>query len=1116
MQNQDNVSAGLMHTESQIDTSDASAAPNVQFGGVSGQPETRGTRGVDAPFGFKPSTDERPAFWAGPSPSPWHTGGLFGVGSGSSARQAQNITPAGPPENRGTRGMDALFGLKSSTDARPTFGAGHLPSPSHAAGLFRTGTSSFGTGIPPNPEPFGFGSSARPAQHSSLFGPPATGMSTGPGRCIGVFSTGDVTETKVPEKPETLIQAVNRNSVDALQDLLPLTTNPQELDEVMDIVASKGDAVMMKFLLGSARVNVDGASNDTPLFRAALGHHLEAMKLLLDYGADPKKRSRGLRSHGCIMAGITVQLSTPLHAVAGFDNVTGVHTRNAFPQIAEVQQRARECCQLLLDAGCDPNSRGYDENTPLHFCAASNLIVVAETLLKHGADPFPVNKAGLIPLALVRLSTGRDSIPMIHLFTQHGRKLDEPCGNDRKTPLHHQFQLRHDIDLSLLSPSVTDWNVANAKGETVLHQVMSWTPLPTYKLVSDLIKLGADVRCKDDAGIQPIHSIISRYAPKFLEGQGPIIRLLLGVGANLDEKDHEGRTPLHHLVNEVTMRTGNYGAVCDFVREFSPDVHAVDHDGNGVLHLALQKGPESFTICLWSPAILTGLVEFGADPRLINRYGENLMHILMRCNHVKAGNFPVNILQLLFDYGISSSSQDEDGNTPLHILCSTKLNSTMKNWLKDKGLELVLSSGDIDLLQTPNHAGMEPIHLAAANSKPLVSKLISRGVSISNQTLTNQNVLHFAASAREGNNVGLLIAESRAKKTLDSLLNQRDGNGSSPLHKACQSGSLESVLFLVEAGAEVDIQDNTGVTPLDLCRNIIDQVEQAGVEMWETQTTRSHLFYDVQIGCEPNPQPNDAGQMMEIICFLEQAMGQKPRLRGDYDLDIARLPFRHSLSRFTSVFLRGHYQPIQKLINSGIIIPLRTGGSGYDHKFEQKSSDLLSQLIMGGYVFLFDMIAGSLQDTHWSSGLDGAPPYILTAAMRTEPNMPILRLLVEKYGADLNAKGPVGNCIWGSLDYGALHMLARGHNWWQNGAVQYLLEQGADVNLKDGYGKTPLRLTVISFINGAPFSKEIMRTLLEGGADPNIADDRGWRPLDEEVDDAEVVDWLTRAGKGLS
>ncbi|KAJ5771074.1 uncharacterized protein N7511_003125 [Penicillium nucicola] len=919
-----------------------------------------------------------------------------------------------------------------------------------------------------------------------------------------MMSTGKATHNE-PGKTNTLFKSMNTEGPAAKESLfLP---DPQEFGKATENPATRGDLNRMQVPLNISHGSQNG-TEDNPLFHAALRHDLEGMKILLDNGADPNQWSRGLRSQGCIMVGIPQELSTPLHAVAGFDELSGTPKRTAFPQTAEVQERARECCQMLLDAGCDPNVRGYEENTPLHFCAGSNLVLVAETLLKHGAEPSPVNKYGLTPLAIVPLASAARDISMIQLLMNHGGRLDTTCGASGTTPLHEHFSHKRDIDPNLFNPYVTDWNLTNKKGETILHLIMGWTLSPPSRLVSQLIELGADVQCKDQEGMQPIHHFITHQKPERWVEYDSIIRLLRGKGANLDAKDFKGRTPLHHLIMRRTLIADGYRDVCAFVRTFSPDIHALDNDGNGVLQFALLEEPflgqfDSRTFDMW-----IGLVNLGASPVTVNTSGETLMHTLMRCNETQSGHLPFKMLQLLFDYGFSSAYQDKHGNTPLHTLCSTRLKSKLLGWLDHKAIDRLLSSGGVEFLQLPNHAGVEPIHLAAADSKPLLSKLIARGVSITNQTLTEQNVLHFAASARDGDNIGLLIAKSREKKTLASILNQQDGNGSTPLHEACQAGSLECVRLLVEAGAALNIQDSTGATPLDLCESIIDEVEETVVNMWDNLMTRNNLFQEAYIGCEPNPQPTDAGQMMEIICFLEQALGRAPRLRGDYNLNIARLPFNPSLSRLTPILLRGHYQAVQRLIESGISFPLGTSGSANNGDIDLKSSDLLSQLAMGGYVFLFDMIAASLKDKDWLIGLNGAPPYICTVATRTEPNMAILRLLVEKYGADLNAKGRVWKCIWGYLDYGALHMLARGHNWWQNGAVQYLLDKGADPNLKDGYGRTPLRLGVISLMNGAPFSKDIILSLLDGGADPNVPDEQGLRPLDEDIWQSEVVHWL--------
>jgi ankyrin repeat protein len=74
--------------------------------------------------------------------------------------------------------------------------------------------------------------------------------------------------------------------------------------------------------------------------------------------------------------------------------------------------------------------------------------------------------------------------------------------------------------------------------------------------------------------------------------------------------------------------------------------------------------------------------------------------------------------------------------------------------------------------------------------------------------------------------------------------------------------------------------------------------------------------------------------------------------------------------------------------------------------------------------------------------------------------------------------------------------------------LQFLLERGADINVRNRFGETPLHLA--SF-NGV---LEVVRLLLEHGADEQAKNNDGKTPLQEAVEDGhdEVVELLREHG----
>lgn len=106
-----------------------------------------------------------------------------------------------------------------------------------------------------------------------------------------------------------------------------------------------------------------------PLGLASFFGHAEAVKFLLESGADPNLPA------------------------ANSTRVTALHSACAVSN----EISALESARLLLDAGADPNARQQGGFTPLHAAAQNGYLDVSRLLLAHGAEPAPLNDQGRTP-----------------------------------------------------------------------------------------------------------------------------------------------------------------------------------------------------------------------------------------------------------------------------------------------------------------------------------------------------------------------------------------------------------------------------------------------------------------------------------------------------------------------------------------------------------------------------------------------------------------------------------------------------------------------------------------------------------------------------------------------
>ena len=138
--------------------------------------------------------------------------------------------------------------------------------------------------------------------------------------------------------------------------------------------AALGDVDRLRTLLDEDPALVDAYADDGffPLGLAAFFKHADAVRLLLDRGANPNQQSR----HAQIVV-------RPIHSAVADGGST-------------------EIARLLLDAGADVNVRQPGGFTPLHAAAQVGNDELVELLLERGADPDARLDEGPTPPDLAR------------------------------------------------------------------------------------------------------------------------------------------------------------------------------------------------------------------------------------------------------------------------------------------------------------------------------------------------------------------------------------------------------------------------------------------------------------------------------------------------------------------------------------------------------------------------------------------------------------------------------------------------------------------------------------------------------------------------------------------
>ncbi|XP_053398886.1 NF-kappa-B inhibitor epsilon-like [Mercenaria mercenaria] len=204
-------------------------------------------------------------------------------------------------------------------------------------------------------------------------------------------------------------------------------------------------------------------------------------------------------------------------------------------------------------------------------------------------------------------------------------------------------------------------------------------------------------------------------------------------------------------------------------------LYTKDEDGDTKLHIAIILGMKNLALSLISEAPDYKWLS------LANKLYQTPLHLAVITNQPE-------VIRRLVVAGSDVTSQDKDGNTPLHIAC------------RDRKMTEVIS-----LIEPVNYS--ETIQ----NNYEIPYQNIPQDFSISNyQGLT---CFHLAASGRHFDIMKVLI-----KNGTD--VNMKEGkSGRTVLHSACESGDIELVQFLQGSRTcDTNARALDGRTPYDLAR----------------------------------------------------------------------------------------------------------------------------------------------------------------------------------------------------------------------------------------------------------------------------------------------------------
>jgi ankyrin repeat protein len=490
-----------------------------------------------------------------------------------------------------------------------------------------------------------------------------------------------------------------------------------------------------------------------------------------------------------------------------------------------------ETTKALLEVVPDPNRTDQSKWSALHHAVWKAHSKVAKLLVKRlnlqqqtarGEEPLHLaserGNEELVRMLLKKSTPNlkrKDGLNALHLAAMGGFTgiVEEMLGENWKinatddigqTALHKaSYWGRHDV-VHALTKQNADHGLKDGRERTAF----SLAVFKGHEKIAELLRnAGADPNGHENGDPLP-HNAVSL-------NDDTAINILGGLGANLEAKNRYNRTPL-----DLAAMRGHVNAIETLVK-LKPDLlEARDQKNWTPLHIAAIHGQVNAieTLVKLKPNLLEArdqdnwtTLHFAAMRGHVNTI-ETLVKLkpdLLEARdqkhwtplHIAAIHGQVNAIETLVKLKPDLlEARDQDNWTPLHIAAMHGQVNAIEILVKLKP----------DLHKVRDQDNWTPLHIAAmhgqVNAIEILVKLKPDLLKVRDQD--NRTPLHFAAMHGQVNAIETLV------KLKPDLLEAREQDNRTPLHFAVIYSEVNTIETLAKLGANLEAQDNTGLTPL--------------------------------------------------------------------------------------------------------------------------------------------------------------------------------------------------------------------------------------------------------------------------------------------------------------